>query len=426
LKAGETSGIDLKHTEINPVRVLQKLGVTMDGTEIEGDWDMSSGAHAVDSGPSGFLDQVSIAVFGKTDDSKSPSEKFLPRSRADLVNDIHLSFDFHMRSSVFISDAPLGKDASEAMKEWLIVLTKTLPINWEIHKLLNDLLKDFNYVSKHEAYLISTLDQHPPATKSWSESCSRGMPDEGFTCGLWELFHAMTVGVVDYNNMVHERRRLSTEKAAHSLRDFIENFFQCSECRANFLKAYDSCSHDRCRRLSTDVNGLAREKITAWAQLPLWLFETHNAVNVRLMKEKAEREGRVPTMDDEIEVMWPPRADCLPCWNEDKATGKLSPNPTVVYKWLQLEYGQRDETTPELHKELTQLQLTAKRKLNRRQANINITQSTVAAGLLIAVVAGSRLRRRRVTGLHKKFEETNFIPATKRKIFPGNKRNIAA
>jgi Erv1 / Alr family len=315
---------------------------------------------------------------------------------------------------------------NEALKEWLIVLTKTLPINWEIHKVLNDLLKDFNYISKHEAYMISALNQHPPATKGWSESCSRGIPDEGFTCGLWELFHAMTVGAVDFNNNVHERRRLSTEKVGHTLRDFIENFFQCSECRANFLMAYDSCKHDRCRRLSTDVNGLAREKISAWAQLPLWLFETHNGVNIRLMKEKAAREGRETTRDDEIEVMWPPRSECLPCWNEDKTTGQMTPNHTIVYKWLQLEYGQRDENTPALHMELTQLQISAKRKLNRRHATISITQSSVAAGLLIAVVAGSRLRRRRVTGLHKKFEETNFVPATKRKFFPGSKRNLAA
>lgn len=424
LKPGHTTGIDLKHTEINPVRVLQKLGVKMDIKEEEGDWDMSSTADDGGSGQLGFLEQASVAIFGKEKAEKS--EMYLPRSREDLKNDIHQSFDYVMRNSIFASDDPLTKDASEALKNWFILLSKTLPINWEIHKLLDAVLKDFNYISKHEAYLIAALDQYPPLTKGWSNSCSRGVPDEGFTCGLWELFHAMTVGLVDYNNMVHEKRRISTEKAAHSLRDFIENFFQCLECRANFLKAYDSCSHNRCRRLSTDVDGLARDKISSWAQLPLWLFETHNGVNVRLMKEKATRENRQTTLEDEIGVLWPPPADCLPCWNTDKSTGSLTPNPTVVYKWLQLEYGQRDENTQQLRQELKELHVAAKRRLKHEKVKITLTQSSLAAGLIVATLMSSRLRRRRATGLHKKFEGGRPITADRRKIIPGSKRNLAA
>lgn len=425
LKPGQTKGLDLKHTEINPIRVLEKLGVKMDLKEEEGDWEMSSSTDS-DQAQIGFLERASFALFGK--DKIEKSDKYLPRSREDLKNDIHLSFDYVMRNSIFSSDNPLSKEASEALKNWCIVLSKTLPISWEIHKLLDSILKDFNYISKHEAYLTAALDQHPPPTKGWSTSCSRGLPDEGFTCGLWELFHAMTVGLVDFNNMVHEKRRISTEKAAHTLRDFIENFFQCSECRANFLKAYDSCSHNRCRRLSTDVDGLARDKITAWAQLPLWLFETHNGVNVRLMKEKATREGRETTVDDEISVLWPPYTECLPCWNKDKDTGQLTHNPTVVYKWLQLEYGQRDENTQQLRKELKELHVAAKRRLKNEKVTITITQSSVAAGLILAALTGSRLRKRRATGLHKKFEGSRPTPlpaADRRKAVPGSKRNLA-
>lgn len=120
-----------------------------------------------------------------------------------------------------------------------------------------------------------------------------------------------------------------TDQAALTIRNFIENFFGCEVCRLNFVQAYDSCSHDRCHRLKPESTSLED-----WAQLPVWLWESHNSVNVRLLREKYERDDMgVPTHEDEINKMWPLRKDCPRCWDINGGF-----NDVTIYKYLRTEY----------------------------------------------------------------------------------------
>ena len=92
---------------------------------------------------------------------------------------------------------------------------------------------------------------------------------------------------------------------------------------------YTSCALDRCKRLSTYHGG----DIQQWMELPMWMLETHNVINVRLMKEKAEKAKRSASLNDERDVQWPPRSVCAQCWHDD---GSLDKN--VAYQFLRLEY----------------------------------------------------------------------------------------
>jgi Erv1 / Alr family len=144
-------------------------------------------------------------------------------------------------------------------------------------------------------------------------------------------FHIMSVGVVEYNDKVVTDDGYAfyrTETVADDLRNYIANFFGCEVCRMNFLQAYDTCAFDRCNRLHNEVGDLA-----AWKQFPLYLFEVHNAVNVRLMKEQAERDNRQPTHQDEIKAQWPYRLDCPKCWNSDGSWDE-----EIIYKYLFDQY----------------------------------------------------------------------------------------
>jgi hypothetical protein len=332
------------------------------------------------------------------------------RTREELISDIHLSFDFAMRDGVFSSDEPMTEKAAKALKDWLLLLHKTLPAGWKLHALLDQLIRDFSYITKHEAYLYRILDQFRPVSSVWSPACSKGDPDAGYTCGLWELFHAMTVGVVDYNVMNHERKRIATGDAANTLRNYIENFFGCVECRNNFLAMYDSCAHDRCTRLQADAKGLVKDKQPVWAQLSLWLFEAHNAVNVRLMKEKAGRENRETTLQDETDVLWPSKRDCLPCYKANNAN-EVKWNRTNVYKWLLLEYGQRDSNTGNLIKEMQDLTVAMEKKERRKLGRIEVTSGSALVAFFVVFVLGAKVRRRRATGRHKKVESKNEDPS---------------
>ena len=166
--------------------------------------------------------------------------------------------------------------------------------------------------------------------------------------------------------------------AAVALRNFIEHFFGCEVCRTHFIESYESCAFGGCQRLVDYVG-----EMPDWIQLPMWLFEFHNGVNVRLMKEKAEREGRTPTLQDEINVKWPSRKDCPMCWHDD---GRHDHQNIFIY--LRLTYWPDDEATETLKNDMMNSELGRKRYWEgiRRRAKVTLLPLFVLLGIGGAVV----------------------------------------
>lgn len=349
---GDTVGLDIPGLYVTPVKVLEKMGIEVTTEYNDGDENWGN-AVADNRVPSTMLSW--IASFGQQiqfwSNPQSPvAGKFLlKRSRDDLRDDIHLSFDYAMRQGVFMSADPLSHERAQILLDWFVLLRKTLPQSWKtLHIVIESLIVNFDYATRSEGYLLHFLSENPPPRQMWSEACSRGDPDAGYSCGLWSLFHVVTVGVVDFNlASLFEDNLLATETVAKTIRDYIDNFFGCEGCRQNFVVAYDLCAHDRCERLSMKA---VRDGFDEWIELPLWLLETHNSVNTRLMKEQAARENWMPQHRDEIAVTWPSAADCPLCWIDHDGVEK--PNNKVLYKYLKLEYGQRDALSSEYKKEI--------------------------------------------------------------------------
>jgi hypothetical protein len=355
LKPGETGGLDLRHTDTNPLAILRNLGLFEEGMT-DFDEEVIDETESIDSVPQASWWDRWLGV------RSAPHETtiMMRRTRDDLRDDIHLSFDFSMRNGVYMTDEDdkLSDSAKAALKNYLILLRRTMPTAWkDFHELLDKLLRNLHYVVRKETYMIRFLDSHKPkglvdGEAVWSPSCSRGEPGRGYTCGLWETFHVATVGAVHYNrDQVNEDLLLAPEQVAVSIRNFIDNFFQCSECRENFLRMFDSCGHNRCDRLKkkaklgAKVAETEEEQIGEWEQTSLWLSEVHNAVNVRLLREKAQREKRNVLVNDVVAVHWPAYSECRPCWERfDPKSGLGIANETVTLQYLKLEYGHRDES----------------------------------------------------------------------------------
>jgi thiol oxidase len=236
------------------------------------------------------------------------------RTQVDVFNDAHLSFHFALRNGIYMTNGPLSIKTSLAFERWLKLLDRALPPRTGLHLLVSTLLKNFQNIIKGEEHLLAIAERMPPPTKRWSLGCTHGKKGAGYTCGLWELFHMVTVGVAERNqlSLIDLSKPIGVADAAETIRDYIENFFGCEVCRMNFVSAFDSCAHDRCTRLSNDATTMEQ-----WRELPLWLFETHNSVNVRLLHEKGERQGFTPTSQEEIDKQWPARDDCPQCWRDD-------------------------------------------------------------------------------------------------------------
>jgi thiol-disulfide isomerase/thioredoxin len=239
---------------------------------------------------------------------------FKERRQEEIFNDALVSFHFALRNGIYMADGPLPMKARVAFENWLNLLHRAIPVASSLHSVVSALLDDFENIVEDEAGLLDIAYSFAPAKMKWSLACTHGTRGAGYACGLWELFHIVTVGVMEWNelSLVDLSMAIGVEEAAVTIRDYIENFFGCEACRMNFMSAFDACAHDRCHRLDNNANS-----VDQWRELPLWLFETHNSVNIRLLHEKGEREEYRPTLQDEINKQWPARDNCPHCWRDD-------------------------------------------------------------------------------------------------------------
>jgi hypothetical protein len=325
------------------------------------------------------------------------------RSKQNTFDDAWLSLDFALKNSVYMDNAKLTNSTKAALREWLDLLKNAMPPSWNIQRLIKALLNNFDSITSTEQELLQVLKQHPPPTKRWSASCTHGEPSAGYTCGLWELFHIMTVGVVEWNMMISTDDGgmvYGTEDVAKTLRNFVANFFGCEVCRKNFVEAFDDCRFDRCTRLLSESY-----KVAEWMQLPVWLWEMHNAVNVRLLQEKGQREKFRPSHQQEIDKQYPLREECLKCWDKDGGY-----DDQVIYKWLRIEYWPEDFVSDKYRDELfgdtlVEDKVPETSLSHRMPLLIQLLPIFALAG----AVAGYKVKQmeRRRSGKHKKDDESN-------------------
>jgi thiol oxidase len=316
-KAASTNGTEVRHAELHPFHVLEMLGVQMEELTAEERKEFSSIVKQKDGKRLGQQDVVAQAVSNK-----------IARTKEQMFSDAFLSFDFALRQGIYMSTKALDDTRADAFIAWIRLLYDTMPPTWKIHRQISAIRDNRDEAVKSEKGLLKLIEPFRPDTQEWSPSCTHGEEGMGYTCGLWQLFHIMTIGVVEFNKMSNEWTIISTMEAADTLRDYISNFFGCEVCRVNFLAAYDACAHDRCTRLIKEAGN-----IPDWKELALWLWETHNAVNVRLLHERGERDGRTVTQEDEINARWPSLRDCSPCWRDDGSWDEEN-----IYQYLKLEY----------------------------------------------------------------------------------------
>ena len=85
-------------------------------------------------------------------------------------------------------------------------------------------------------------------------------------------------------------------------------------------RMYDGCGHDHCNRLHSEINVGIAGVDSSRTQLALWLWEVHNSVNARLMREAAQRQNRNVTHEEILASQFPTKRMCPECWRDDNMT----------------------------------------------------------------------------------------------------------
>ena len=65
------------------------------------------------------------------------------RTKKQVFDDAYLSFHFNMRNGIFVHEGPLSNQTQTALKSWLTLVKKSVPVVWELHAVVNALLNDF-------------------------------------------------------------------------------------------------------------------------------------------------------------------------------------------------------------------------------------------------------------------------------------------
>jgi thiol-disulfide isomerase/thioredoxin len=396
--AHSVNGTVLDRGNIHPAKILKTLGISTDrySAEVQGQGDGVSDTKG--------------SLQGNSLEKELQHKHFMARSKKETFDDAHLSFDFLLRQGIYMAPGALPFQAKGVLNRFVLILSKAVPTSSSLYPAIAALSNNREGIAKSEEALVDLLDGlAPPPSSTWSPACLQH--GTGYTCGLWTLFHIVTVGTVEWNLLAgDDDERLAPLDVADALRNFIEHFFQCDDCRAHFLSEYDSCGHDRCNRLSSDK---AASTFTEWRELPLWLYETHNGVNTRLRQERLENKENEDTTT-EWQVQWPPVYDCPKCW---LSQGRW--DEEQIYRFLRLEYWPEDYRTSkfqnhlntdgrkDLHPDVV-LAMRKDRTMDE-DAELEIPKMPLPmmAIALVAVLSGYAYHRKRkydLKGYHKKRE----------------------
>ena len=176
----------------------------------------------------------------------------------DVFTDAATSLTFALRTSIFMTNNALTPKQQKVFQEWLTLLSKTIPRKDDVMKQsliqISSLQNDIKYVVQSEENLVEILNAK--GVPMWTESCKKG-----YTCGLWQLLHIVTIGLVHYNDSSASDIAISTMSTADTIRNYIEYYFTCDECRKNFVQMYEKCQFNRCNRLSYEIGSK-----TEWKQ----------------------------------------------------------------------------------------------------------------------------------------------------------------
>lgn len=192
----------------------------------------------------------------------------------------------------------LSGEKLKALQDYLSILVKYFPFGKYGHAFLNDLKSAVSNTESLKGEIIANMvvDAEKEERQVFSSppqwlGCISSAPNKRrYPCGLWKMFHYLTVNAADHNR---DLKNSNPREVLDAMHGYIKNFFGCSECSQHFQQMAS-------RR---ELN-----KVDSWDNSILWLWKAHNEVNRRLAGD--------PTEDPEFpKQQFPIQERCTRCYN---------------------------------------------------------------------------------------------------------------
>lgn len=147
-----------------------------------------------------------------------------------------------------------------------------------------------------DAAIKKLAEKHQPvftSQKGYIGCRGTGQGRRGYTCGLWTLFHFLTVQAASPENHLNAEP-LEVLRGIHG---FVKHFFGCSHCSQHFQ---EMAQREHIWNVKSNDEAV------------LWLWSAHNQVNKRLAGDDTE--------DPEFpKVQFPDAKLCSPCHRVDSS-----------------------------------------------------------------------------------------------------------
>ncbi|KYM94477.1 PREDICTED: sulfhydryl oxidase 2-like [Cyphomyrmex costatus] len=209
----------------------------------------------------------------------------------------------------------------KALKKYLVVLATYFPLrhNNVYLEVIHDIVEKKNAMTGEEfSQLAKTMEEemspvYSGEPRQWI-GC-KGSTDSyrGYPCGLWTMFHMLTVNfALDRNKDVIQALSQDPAAVLRAMHSYIGTFFGCADCAAHFLDMADKSKIFDVRSKDEAV---------------LWLWKAHNQVNARLSGDYTED-------PEHKKIQYPAAEHCPACrhvnnsWNEEE-----------VLRYLKVKYG---------------------------------------------------------------------------------------
>ncbi|KAL7074202.1 hypothetical protein ACQ4LE_006338 [Meloidogyne hapla] len=197
----------------------------------------------------------------------------------------------------------LGNTELQALKEFIHLVRRHGPGSVPVRRLFfrldswlraqhQPVISADKYLAKVEQF--QTELGHPiPANVSYLACRGSKSHLRGYTCGLWTIFHILTVRA--YKERKDDPKFDPVKEVLEPIHQFVVQFLSCEVCSKNFDKM-------------AKEDGLL--SVHKPENVVLWLWRGHNKVNKRLKGEPSE-DPKFPKQQ------FPPESVCADCRNSD-------------------------------------------------------------------------------------------------------------
>lgn len=189
----------------------------------------------------------------------------------------------------------------DALLAYLNVIVKYFPFGLNGHKFmiqLRDRIKnvDGTIEGKQILDIFKKAEENDDKLFSSPEqwlACEGSTPEHrGYPCGLWKMFHYLTVSSAEKNA---DNKDADPLEVLGAMKGYIKNFFGCADCAQHFLEMVEK----------KDMKG-----VSSLDSSILWLWMAHNAANKRLAGDTTED-------PDFPKIQFPSVENCPACRNAD-------------------------------------------------------------------------------------------------------------